>query len=147
MLGTWRLRRRRYIVEEIESWESGQTEVPKDVADEIVRLDAALERVVIESLNCARHSPGTESVLIRYENAKEVGRFDPQVAERFGPVALQVHAALVMRLAQGLKRMGRKVRIIYMDRRDYDDWRDRQRIDESDAARIAWASRAAAVTT
>ena len=141
----WRLRGRKFGGAEVEDWEAGRAEIPADVVAEVVALDSDIERIVIETLNHERQARGTETVLIRYESRKDLGRFDSQISERSGPVALQVHCALLLRVSQGLRRMGRKVRIIYMDRGAYDSWRDAQRIDETHAARHAWAAGAAAV--
>jgi transcriptional regulator with XRE-family HTH domain len=96
----------------VQHWEEGRHGVPPGVAEEIRRLDATIERSVLEAIDLyedlkAKHQAPDAVGLVRYRTA-EIYRGSR--ADREG-LLFGCHAALIGRLRTALERIGAVVTI------------------------------------
>jgi hypothetical protein len=99
-------------VRTVQHWEEGRNGIPPGVADEIRRLDAAIDRSVIEMIDLyedlrARHQTPDAVALVRYRTAESYAGSRP---DREG-LLYPCHAALVGRARIALERIGAVVQI------------------------------------
>lgn len=98
----------------IQHWESGRNAVPAGAADEILRLDASLERAVLEALDLyadkrAEHGAPAEVALVRYRDADAYAGSRP---DREG-LPFGSHGALIGRLRTAFARIGVRTSIAW----------------------------------
>ncbi len=98
----------------IQHWETGRNAVPSGAADEILRLDASLERAVLEALDLyadkrAEHGEPAEVALVRYRDADAYTGSRPN---REG-LPFGAHGALIGRLRAAFSRIGVPVTIAW----------------------------------
>lgn len=121
-------------------WESGQSGVPADVADVVLRLDAhltlAAHQAVAVVADMARAHPGdalAEIVFLRYRSDADLHRYR---ADMQGLPAT-AHAAIVYRTRAALAEQRIPCRIVYMVPEAYQAWLG-DGVD-SETQRAAWA--------
>lgn len=100
----------------VQGWESGRSRVPAGVADDLRRLDALLERAVLEMLDAwrdlaARHGEPDAVALLRWRTPAAYA------ATHHAAEGLPhgTHGALVTRAATALRRAGATVQIGYAE--------------------------------
>lgn len=123
----------------VRRWEAGDQAVPDGAGEDLARIDAMLERAVLEMVDVlqeqiAEHGAPQSITLVRYRTDEDLGRYRPDMAA--WPAC--VHSALVDRVRLAAARLGIASRIVYMDRESYDAWRERRK--DSEALRAAWAA-------
>ena len=96
----------------VQHWEEGRNGIPAGVADEIRRLDAQIERSVIETIELyedVRTSHGTSDTvaLVRHRTSESYSGSRP---DREG-LLFPCHAALIGRTRIALERIGATVQI------------------------------------
>lgn len=129
----------------IRRWESGQsTPATGDVADELHRLDAAVERLVQQTLEqvdalAEREGAPQQVVLLRYASDADLARHQPGLAAAFGEGAAGLHAVALDRIRVALARRGCQVRLVWFDPAAYASWRRREHRPDHAASRAAWA--------
>lgn len=121
-------------------WESGQSAVPADVADIVLKLDAHLNlcahQAVAAVADFARAHPGqqlADIVLLRYRGDADLHRYR---ADMQGLPAT-THAAIVYRTRAALEGEGIASRIVYMVPEAYQAWLGKRA--DTEAVRAAWA--------
>lgn len=130
----------------IRRWEAGEWTVPEPVAEQVRALDAQIERAVagtVEALQDAQEraqEPPAEIVLVRYRTEDDLAKYRPDMAA----LPPSVHGALIDRVRLAAERLGVPVRIVWMDREDYEAWRGRRR--DTEAMRAAWAAQTLAAS-
>lgn len=120
-------------------WKAGDRQVPEDIAQALCRLDALHERAALEAVEQWDAAGRPRLVLLRYGSAGDLARYRPRDAAA-GPRPERLHAALIRRVAEGVRRVGGDVRIVELDAEDYEAWRIEERLDDGEDARAAWAA-------
>lgn len=95
-------------------WESGRQSPPADVVDMLQRLDAQIDKVVIETLDTyadvAETNGEPEDVeLYRYRENIDLWTEKPEMR----PLPVTYHAAMLHRVAKALRNIGLTVQIVY----------------------------------
>lgn len=121
-------------------WESGQSNVPADVADVVLRLDGHLSLAAQQAVDAvadfARARPEgdlADIVFLRYRSDADLHRYRPEMVG----LPATAHAAIVYRTRAVLAGSGIPCRIVYMVPDAYTDWRG-ARVD-SETLRAEWA--------
>lgn len=93
----------------VQHWEQGRNAVPAGVAEEIRRLDARIERAVLEAVDLATEQKPDAVDLIRYRTDES---YAGSRADREG-LPHGCHNALIGRTRVALERLGMPVRIAW----------------------------------
>jgi hypothetical protein len=96
----------------VQHWEEGRNGVPAGVADEIRRLDARIERGVIDAVDLykdprGQHGTPDAVALVRYRTAESYSGSRPGLEGLLYPC----HGALIGRMRIALERIGAVVKI------------------------------------
>lgn len=95
-------------------WESGRSDPPADVVEMLQRLDAQIDRVVIETLDtyadvAETHGEPENIELYRYRENIDLWNSKPEMR----PLPVTYHAAMLFRIAKALRNIGLTVSITY----------------------------------
>ena len=120
----------------VRRWEAGEWTIPDDAADHLRRLDAQIERAVIEAVEAVERAPErpADAVLVRYRTDADLARYRPDMRS----LPASVHGALVDRVRLAFSRLDIPTRIVWMDPDAYDRWRGRRR--DTEPLRAQWAA-------
>ncbi|WP_424195577.1 helix-turn-helix domain-containing protein [Ampullimonas aquatilis] len=95
-------------------WESGRSEPPADVVEMLQRLDAQIDRVVVETVDAYvdvsdENGEPVDIELYRYRENIDLWSARPEMR----PLPVTYHAAMVFRIAKALRNIGLTVSITY----------------------------------
>ncbi len=95
-------------------WESGRQAPPADVVEMLQRLDAQIDRVVIETLDtyadvAETHGEPENIELYRYRKNEQLWSDKPDMM----PLPVTYHAAMLHRASKALRNIGLTVSIVY----------------------------------
>lgn len=118
-------------------WESGHMAVPQDVADQIEQLEmlaVVLTDQVVSTIRqqvAERGDPGEPIRLVRYADAEDMARFQPELAT----LPPTFHAAIIARIRWALEPDGLVVEARNLNAPAYMAWLKATNQEESPAAR------------
>lgn len=131
-----------YALRTVQNWDDGSRRVPAAAEATLSQLDAMIENVVagaVQTVKQVSNERGGEPEavwLVRYRTDADLHRYRPDMAAF--PASL--HAAMLARVRRELFKLGVVSRIVFMRPDDYEDWRRRAGLDDSEEARAGWAS-------
>jgi len=118
-------------------WESGHMAVPQDVADQIEQLEMLAVVLIDRSVSAIRQmvaehgDPGGPIRLVRYADAEDMARFQPELAT----LPPTFHAAIIARIRWALEPDGLVVEAHNLNVPAYMAWLKATNQEESPAAR------------